>query len=233
MASTNKTTNYDLSQYVGSDKPTYLVDYNGDMLKIDNGIAAAKAAADDAELDAATAINNAANAQETANTAVTNAATADGKATAANTNIGEMASLQTTAKTDLVSAINEIFNKLQPVGSVYISTDNIDPSIKFGFGTWVQIKERFLLGAGEAFELGSTGGEVNHTLTVNEMPTHSHTLADFRQYGTGSATDSEKLGRTQPNADGGGAIATEVAGGNQPHNNMPPYVAVSIWKRTA
>lgn len=36
MSSTNKTTNYKLSQYIGTDKPTYLGDYNGDMLKIDN-----------------------------------------------------------------------------------------------------------------------------------------------------------------------------------------------------
>ena len=58
MASTNKTTHYELSQYVSSDKPTYLVDYNGDMAKIDTGINAAKTTAD------------------TANTAATNAATA-------------------------------------------------------------------------------------------------------------------------------------------------------------
>ena len=46
MASTNKTTNYELSQYVASDKPTYLVDYNGDMSKIDTAIYNAKSEAD-------------------------------------------------------------------------------------------------------------------------------------------------------------------------------------------
>ena len=50
MSSTNKTANYELSQYIGSDKPTYLVDYNGDMLKIDTGMAANKAQADATDL---------------------------------------------------------------------------------------------------------------------------------------------------------------------------------------
>lgn len=79
MASTNKTSNYDLSQFVGADKPAWLSDYNSDMSKIDAGI---KSAA-----DAATG--------------------ADGKADANSGKIGTLANLNTTAKTDLVSAINE------------------------------------------------------------------------------------------------------------------------------
>lgn len=50
MSSTNKTANLELSQYVGSDKPTYLVDYNGDMAKIDAGYAAVKSKADATDL---------------------------------------------------------------------------------------------------------------------------------------------------------------------------------------
>ena len=108
MASTNKTTYYELSQYVSSDKPTYLVDYNGDMSKIDTGIHTAKTTADGAATAAGNAQTAAEGAQTTANTAITNAATADGKATTANTNIGTLANLTTTDKTDLVSAINEV-----------------------------------------------------------------------------------------------------------------------------
>ena len=85
MASTNKTTNYELSQYIGSDKPTYLGDYNGDMLKIDtqmkaNATAAATAdsKATTAGTNAATALENAATAQTTANTANTTATSAMG-----------------------------------------------------------------------------------------------------------------------------------------------------------
>lgn len=79
MSSTNKTTNYNLSQFIGSDKPAWLSDYNGDMSKIDAGI----------------------------NTAQTTATGADGKATTNATSIGTLASLNTTDKTSCVAAINE------------------------------------------------------------------------------------------------------------------------------
>ena len=80
MSSTNKTTNYELSQFIGSDKPAWLSDYNGDMGKIDTGI----------------------------HNAQTTATGADGKADANTTKIGTLANLTTTAKTDLVSAVNEV-----------------------------------------------------------------------------------------------------------------------------
>lgn len=82
MSSTNKTTNYDLSQFVGTDKPAWLTDYNQDMTKIDTGIHAAQSAATGA----------------------------DGKADANTANIGDMSYLSTTAKNTLVAAINEIDN---------------------------------------------------------------------------------------------------------------------------
>lgn len=77
MSSTNKTTNYELSQYIGSDKPTYLGDYNSDMLKIDTQMKANATAV-------TTAQNTANTANGTANTALENAGTADQKATTAN-----------------------------------------------------------------------------------------------------------------------------------------------------
>lgn len=80
MASTNKTTNYNLSQFIGADKPAWLQDYNSDMGKIDTGIY---------------------NAQSTATGA-------DGKADSNATKIGTLTNLNTTVKTDLVSAVNEV-----------------------------------------------------------------------------------------------------------------------------
>lgn len=112
MSSTNKTTHYELSQYVGSDKPTYLSDYNADMLKIDTGINTAKTTADSAATAATTAQTAAEGAQTTANTAVTNAAAADTKATTANTNIGTLANLETATKTNVVAAINEVVDNI-------------------------------------------------------------------------------------------------------------------------
>lgn len=80
MSSTNKTTNYNLSQFLGSDKPAWLADYNQDMSKIDTQMKA--------NADAATG--------------------ADGKADANTTNIGDLTYLSTTAKNNLVAAINEV-----------------------------------------------------------------------------------------------------------------------------
>ena len=108
MASTNKTTHYDLSQYVGSDKPTYLGDYNTDMSKIDTAINSAQTKADSADLAATTAQTTAEGAQTTANTAITNAGNADTKAQNALNSIGTLANLTTVEKTSLVGAINEV-----------------------------------------------------------------------------------------------------------------------------
>ena len=80
MSSTNKTTNYELSQFIGTDKPAWLTDYNADMSKIDAGV----------------------------HTAQSTATGADGKADANTTAIGTLANLTTTAKTNLVAAINEV-----------------------------------------------------------------------------------------------------------------------------
>ena len=119
MASTNKTTHYNLSQYVGSDKPTYLVDYNTDMSNIDTGIydAQAKANVNESSIgtlsnltttsksDLVSAINEIDSNCDTNTTNISNM-TSD---ITANTNaIGVLTNLTTTAKTDLVSAINEV-----------------------------------------------------------------------------------------------------------------------------
>lgn len=93
MSSTNKTTNYELSQYIGSDKPTYLGDYNSDMLKIDaqmktnaDNIAANASAISTASTNATQALSDAAAAQSTANSANTLAGTANDTA---NTALGK------------------------------------------------------------------------------------------------------------------------------------------------
>lgn len=119
MASTNKTTHYDLSQYVGSDKPTYLVDYNTDMANIDAGIWGADELARVNEqnignitnLDT-TAKNNLVSAINEVNTnAGTNTSDINGLKTRMNnaeTYIGDLTNLDTTAKSNLVSAVNEV-----------------------------------------------------------------------------------------------------------------------------
>ena len=117
MASTNKTTHYELDQYVSTDKPTYLGDFNGDMLKIDNGIYAAQQKADSAYTLADSADGKADNATLTANAALTNAGTA-------NTNIGTMANLDTTDKTSIVGAVNEVNGKISNFNLTTYNTYN-------------------------------------------------------------------------------------------------------------
>ena len=105
MASTNHTTYFDLSQYTANDKPTYLVDYNGDMSKIDAGL-------HEADSDAKTAISeigDLANLTTSAkNTIVASINEVDAEADSNTSAIGNLSNLTTTATSDLVSAINEV-----------------------------------------------------------------------------------------------------------------------------
>lgn len=133
FGSTNKTTNYELSQFVSSDKPSWLNDYDSDMSKIDTAIHTAKTTADGAATAAGNAATAAEGAQNTANTAVTNAATAQSAADSANSKIGTLANLETTTKTDLVSAINEVNSAAtasEVVNSLATDYTNKAPSTK-------------------------------------------------------------------------------------------------------
>ena len=118
-----------------------------------------------------------------------------------------------------------------PVGSVYLSTAETSPADLFG-GTWEQIKDVFLLAAGDSHAAGSTGGEETHVLTAEEMANHTHGY-DYTGQSVTEGVNAIRLyqaASTQYNAYSG--KATSNCGG-QAHNNMPPYLAVYVWKRTA
>ena len=122
-------------------------------------------------------------------------------------------------------------NNPYPVGSIYMSVNNKNPSKLFG-GTWEQIKDVFLLAAGNTYAAGSTGGEATHTLTVEEIPEHQHAL-HYRSIYSGDGSTSaitSKSYSTGNTSKENGALAT---GDGKAHNNMPPYLAVYVWKRTA
>lgn len=72
-----------------------------------------------------------------------------------------------------------------PVGSIYMSINNVSPQVLFG-GTWQQIKDTFLLSAGDTHSAGSTGGEENHTLSESEMPSHNHAFTGTANQSTSS-----------------------------------------------
>ena len=121
-----------------------------------------------------------------------------------------------------------ICNMIYPIGSIYMSVNDVEPSMLFG-GGWERIEDRFLLACGPNFSAGTIGGEVTHTLTIDEMPRHEHKA--FRTGGT-AWTFTTSWSQTGKNTwDGMAGNQMTVAGGNQAHNNMPPYLAVYIWKR--
>lgn len=95
-------------------------------------------------------------------------------------------------------------------------------------GSWELLKDKFLVGAGDAYTLGASGGEAEHTLTVNEMPRHTHANAIYNQGSGTSAANHVTWGTA-------GTVTMTIAetGGSQAHNNLPPYTAVNMWLRTA
>ena len=137
---------------------------------------------------------------------------------------------------------------IYPVGSVYISFNNkADPSMLFG-GTWERIRNRFLWAATENGVMGETGGEESHRLTVSEMPSHNgHLSAGIDGHvPIGKGNYEGYLNKNVSNPYPGGGYrgwnvyagnemhpASEAVGGGKPHNNMPPFIQVAMWKRIA
>ena len=132
-----------------------------------------------------------------------------------------------------------------------------DPNSIYSGTAWEQKKDVFILAAGTAYPAGSTGGETEHVLTVDEMPAHNHSyeqylVANDGGYGSWvydnqfdiavrrSVGSTQSVG-TDPAGKTSGSVCHEanlmdkmsVVGGSQPHNNMPPYFAMPFWIRTA
>jgi len=122
-----------------------------------------------------------------------------------------------------------------PVGSYWWNhVDARNPNVILGFGTWVAVPGRFILGVGGGFQAGATGGEANHVLTTAEMPPHSHPYTDrcpeTPGWGDGYAVNGTTINQTHR------AVYSETTGNSGSglaHNNMPPFETAYIWRRTA
>lgn len=138
-----------------------------------------------------------------------------------------------------------VLNNIYPIGSIYMSVNSTSPASLFG-GTWERIKDVFLLAAGDTYTAGETGGEAEHTLVEEELPKisgsvniramawsnngYSHGVGAI--YGKFSKEDhGETLDSLTRYGNCPGIRLTYAFGGDQAHNNMPPYLAVYMWKR--
>ena len=155
---------------------------------------------------------------------------------------------------------SDLINKIYPVGSIYMSMSATNPATLFGVGTWARISQgRMLLGADDStYKAGATGGEAAHTLSVNEMPEHSHTGTTSTNgehshsaswlYAWGGSDTWNYFAKSYSDSPGrasGGSFTIDNAGnhdhtfttnntgGGVAHNNMPPYLVCYIWQRTA
>ena len=139
----------------------------------------------------------------------------------------------------LFSNTSFLLDRVYPINSIYISYSQTSPAALFG-GTWTRINDKFLwaISSTAASSIGLTGGASTHTLTKDEMPAHSH---DMPFSGNSSAYQSPypyyvKSASAANDASGRGwrdNLGTFEIGGGQAHNNMPPYIQVAVWRRTA
>ena len=135
----------------------------------------------------------------------------------------------------IVSRDNYEVSGFYPVGSIYMSLNDTDPRYIFG-GVWQKLSAgRFLISADiesttSTYIAGQTGGEATHTLTIDEMPSHGHSLCGALTGETKQITNTgNDWAQTTTNWNAEKWITT--TGGSQPHNNIPPYLAVYIWQR--
>ena len=123
------------------------------------------------------------------------------------------------------------------IGDILQTKNNKNPSERWPGTEWTAI-ETFLLGVSETHPIGTTGGEEEHALTVEELATHDHNTISTGQKLLYDAATSTKWGSPIQNnisqyvAGLNGSFRTSSTGSGSPHNNMPPYTSIYIWERT-
>ena len=147
---------------------------------------------------------------------------------------------------DIKEQLNGLLDLFYPVGSYYETSDiTFYPSVVWG-GTWKQDTKGYVtVGAltdggdspregGLDIDGGVTKGEVEHTLTIDEMPSHRHTLVSWKYYGN-DPQNGEKIAKTYDGADYNAYSESPITrtGGSQPHNNIQPSIGVYRWHRIA
>ena len=147
---------------------------------------------------------------------------------------------------------NNVYPNPFPIGAIYMSIDSRNPSVIFG-GTWEQIKDKFIMCAGDSYKAGSTGGSSSHyhstgncTLSVDQIPSHRHQgiyNADgtVERWGGWGETSTHTGTLYEHGENQWEHLYTGYTGGTKAHNhgntgsssNIPPYIAIYVWKRVA
>lgn len=164
-------------------------------------------------------------------------------------------SLTTTSKLSASTQFDvfNLLNVLHPVGSVIFTTTGDSPSLRSGWSgtTWIQVSQgRFIVGQGtgtdsngevKSFSVGNAAGEYRHTLTVAEMPGHTHSLnvegEQFYITNDNNTSGPTSFGRFRSQGpddknDGRYCPILPSAGGSQPHSITPPGFGLYVWQRT-
>lgn len=169
-------------------------------------------------------------------------------------------SAYTGAQHDLYVTKQQLIDLIYPIGAIYISATLVNPGSLFG-GTWVQIKDRFLLSAGDNHAAGAEGGKEQYT--ADDMPAHTHTRGtmnitgaiapiggsefkfgplsgcfynntDYGVYGqTGNVNHSDRFDGLNFDASRTWSGETSQSGLNETATITPPHLVVYMWKRTA
>ncbi len=188
--------------------------------------ASSASAANTSETNAASSKTAAANS---ASAAASSAAAANTSKTAAANSASAAAASATAAQTaaNSIPTLAAMVDLIYPVGSVLqIENTTFNPNDRYPGTTWTRVSGVFLF-ASDGTNDGETGGEATHTLTIAEMPAHTHKYNNPNEYAEWDAHGYTGRACAAPSMDSGST------GGGQPHNNMPPFRKVSMWRRTA
>lgn len=133
----------------------------------------------------------------------------------------------------------EILDIMWPVGSIYLSDNTTNPNTKFG-GTWVRLSGGFIYGStvasGSSYSTGNGSGTTtnDHTLTIDQMPKHSHLVMTNIVHQDGTPVHEEILNAGIFYGDGRRRLVStcDYQGNNKGHRHSIPFLACSIWRRT-
>lgn len=138
------------------------------------------------------------------------------------------------SKAVLTNLANAILGVAFPIGKIEMFYDAEDHSNYMGF-TWERTAVGKVLVGIDSTDtdfntIGKTGGEKKHTLTINEMPSHAHSINGKQSAGNPMA-GSEMAVAGGNNEWATNPLNTQESGDSQPHNNLQPYQVVAYWKR--